>query len=92
MIGVTNDEMVFYGLMEKTTVKKARIYNRTKKEKKNRLIISFFFRSTRKYWREEDIRLSFPLLPHPFKSFPLSIEYLKYGNCDTNQRRINNTC
>ncbi len=49
MIGVTNDEMVFYGLMEKTTVKKARIYNRTKKEKKNRLIISFFFRSTRKY-------------------------------------------
>jgi hypothetical protein len=34
MIGVTNDEKVFYGLVEKTTVKKARIYNRTKRKRK----------------------------------------------------------
>ena len=44
MIGVTNDERVFYGSLEKTTVcvcvcvcvcmmKKARIYNRTREKK-----------------------------------------------------------
>jgi len=38
MIGVTNDEKVFYGLLEKTTVKEsaARIYNVEQKNRKEK--------------------------------------------------------
>jgi hypothetical protein len=34
MIGVTNDEKVFYGSLEKTTVRKARTYTIEQKRKK----------------------------------------------------------
>jgi hypothetical protein len=38
MIGVTNDEKVFYGLLEKTTVKEsaARIYTMSNKKQKRK--------------------------------------------------------
>ncbi len=54
MIGVTNDEKVFHGSMEKTTVRKrGDTIEQKKTEEKKRLIISFFFwrvfRSIRKY-------------------------------------------
>jgi hypothetical protein len=36
MIGVTNDEKVFYGSLEKTTVRKARTYTIEQKRKKRK--------------------------------------------------------
>ncbi len=75
MIGVTNDEKVFIGSLEKKTIESAHGYTieQKKKEKKTREYIddffSFVFRSIRKYWREEDIRLS-------FSSFSPSIEII----------------